>query len=197
MKYQRLLALALIVSASVGAALLAEATGGLTGIRQLEPLTLDIRQRTTPESFQNDPEGLNRESEIVLILFDSLSVEDWPYLMPYPRAKLAELVEAVSAAGARTIGIDVYLDKLWTAIPEQIEGDRRLRAAIAAAGNVILVAPTPITEAGPLLAPPDPFFALRTWPQTSERPTCPRRLKRFVTPRSRSAQEKDWSRVSP
>ena len=159
MKYQRLLALALIVSASVVVALLAEVTGGLTGIRQLEPLTLDIRQRTTPESFQNDAEGLNRQSEIVLILFDSLSVVEWPYLMPYPRARLAELVEALSAAGARTIGIDVFLDRLYEGIPEQIEGDRRLRAAMVAAGNVILAAPTPITEAGPVLAPPHIFFA--------------------------------------
>ena len=107
MKYQRPLALALIGLASVGTARLAEVTGGLTGFRQLEPRTLDIRQRTTPESFQNDPEGLNRESEIVLILFDSLSADQWPYLVPYPRARLAELVEAVSGAGARTIGMDV------------------------------------------------------------------------------------------
>ena len=146
MKYQRLLALALIVLASVGAALLAEVTGGLTGIRQLEPLTLDIRQRTTPESFQDDSEGLNRESEIVLILFDSLSVEQWPYLVPFPRVVLAGLVEAVAGAGARTIGLDVYLDRLYEFTPEQIDGDRRLRAAIAAAGNVILAAPTPFTE---------------------------------------------------
>ena len=159
MKYQRLLALSLIVLASVGAARLAEVTGGLTGIRQLEPLTLDIRQRTTPESFQDDSEGLNRESEIVLILFDSLSVEQWPYLVPFPRAVLAELVEAVSGAGARTIGIDVFLDRLYESTPEQIDGDRRLRAAIAAAGNVILAAPTPLTEAGPMLAQPHRFFA--------------------------------------
>ena len=156
MKYQRLLALGLIVLASVAAA---DVTGGLTGIRQLEPLTLDIRQRASPESFQSTAEGLNRESEIVLILFDSLSVDTWPYLMPYPRAVLAELVEAVSAAGARTIGMDVYLDRLLVSSPDQVAEDHRLRAAIQAAGNVVLVAPTPVTAAGPMLAPPHPFFA--------------------------------------
>jgi len=107
----RLLALAFIVVASAGVAVLLRAGGGLTGVDQLERRTLDWRQTTTMESFQ--PGRGQRGSEIVLLLFDSLTVADWPYLSPFPRAALAELVDAVAAAGARTIGLDVYLDRRY------------------------------------------------------------------------------------
>ncbi|MDH5761232.1 MAG: adenylate/guanylate cyclase domain-containing protein [Gemmatimonadota bacterium] len=158
---RRRVALASIV---VGAALVswwAGRTGGLTGVDALESMTLDWRQTTTAESFV--PEAGSRESEIVLVLFDEYSVMDsldgWPYLSPFPRAHLAEIVEALSSAGARTIGLDVYLDRRYPALDALDGGDGLLRDAISRAGNVILVAPVARTDSGPVLDAPHPFFA--------------------------------------
>jgi CHASE2 domain-containing sensor protein len=119
-KHRRLGALLLIVTGAVGIASLLDAAGGLTGVRQFEDFTLDLRQQTTPESFQ---EGRGeRTSEIRLVLFDEYSVMDpvdgWPWIAPFPRAHLAELVDALSAAGARTIGVDVFLDRLFPGLNE-------------------------------------------------------------------------------
>ncbi|MFQ5536467.1 MAG: CHASE2 domain-containing protein [Gemmatimonadota bacterium] len=157
MTSKRLLAFAVIAAAAVGVARVADVFGGLTGVRDLELRTLDWRQTTTAESFQA---GIGeRESDIVLVLFDSLSVEEWPYLVPFPRTVLAELIDAVSMAGARTIGLDVYLDRLYRATPEQAAADTLLRDAMARAGNVILVGPVIQTDSGPVVGQPHPFFA--------------------------------------
>ena len=108
---KRLLALTLVVLASVGLTLLAWWGGNLTGVTALEDKTLDWRQNTTTESFQA---GVGTESsDVVLVLFDSLSVAQWPYLVPFPREVLADLINSVSEAGARTIGLDVYLDRRY------------------------------------------------------------------------------------
>ena len=160
-KYRRSLALALIVGGAVALASLLEAAGGLTGVRQFEDFTLDLRQQTTPESFQ--PGRGERESEIALVLFDELSVMDpvdgWHWISPFPRAHLAELIDALSAAGARTIGLDVFVDQLYPGLNEIDGGDDLLRAAIERAGNVILVTPIQPTDSGPIISPPHPHFA--------------------------------------
>lgn len=155
---RRLVALALIVVASVGLALLlGDVLGGLTGIRSFEDFTLDLRQQTTPVSFQ---EGrAERESEIVLVLFDELTFEEAPWVSPFPRTHLAELVDAAAAAGARTIGVDVYLDALFPRLNEIDGGNDLLRDAMARAGNVILASPVEETDSGFVAVPPHPFFA--------------------------------------
>ena len=160
-KYGRFLALGLIVTSSVALALVLEAAGGLTGVRQFEDFTLDLRQQTTPESLQ--PGLGERESDVVLVLFDQHTVMDpvsgWDWISPFPRSHLAAVIDALSTAGARTIGVDVFLDRLYPGLNEIDGGDDLLRAAIERAGNVILVAPVEQTEAGPSVEPPHPFFA--------------------------------------
>ena len=160
-RYARALALTLIVSASVALAAALDAAGGATGVRQFEDFTLDLRQQTTPESFQ--PGLGERESEVVLVLFDEYTVMDpetgWPWISPFPRAHLAELIDALSAAGARTIGVDVFLDRLFPGLNEIDGGDDLLHDAIERAGNVILVTPVQQTDEGPVTRPPHPYFA--------------------------------------
>ncbi|HET9947581.1 MAG TPA: adenylate/guanylate cyclase domain-containing protein [Longimicrobiales bacterium] len=146
-------------AAALAAAL--DAAGELTGLARFEDFTLDLRQQTTPESFQPGRGG--RESEIALVLFDAYTVMDpvdgWPWISPFPRAHLAELVDALAAAGARTIGLDVYLDRLYPGLTAIDHGDDLLRAAIERAGNVILVTPVELTDSGPVSRPPHPWFA--------------------------------------
>ncbi|MGD8288498.1 MAG: adenylate/guanylate cyclase domain-containing protein, partial [Gemmatimonadota bacterium] len=154
-------ALGLLVVASVALALAFDAAGTLTGLRQFEDLSLDLRQQTTAESFQA---GVGeRESQVVLVLFDEHTVMDpetgWPWISPFPRSHLAALVDALSSAGARTIGLDVFLDRVYPDLNEFDQGDDLLRAAIERAGNVILVSPVTQTDQGPVESPPHPFFA--------------------------------------
>jgi class 3 adenylate cyclase/CHASE2 domain-containing sensor protein len=157
-KRRRALALGLVVA---GSALLAWLTGdvlgGLTGVRSFEDFTLDLRQRTTPESFQAG-RG-ERTSEIVLVLFDELSFLESPWISPFPRAHLAELVDAVAGAGATTIGVDVYLDQPFERLNELDGGNDALRAAIERAGNVVLVSPVQRSDSGWVSTHPHPFFA--------------------------------------
>jgi class 3 adenylate cyclase/CHASE2 domain-containing sensor protein len=155
---RRATALGLIVVGSAALAwLLGDLLGGLTGVRSFEDFTLDLRQRTTPESFQ--PGRGERESEIVLVLFDELSFEESPWLSPFPRTHLAELVDAVAGAGANTIGVDVYLDQLFERLNEIDGGNDALRDAVARAGNVVLVSPVQQTDSSWVTAPPHPYFA--------------------------------------
>ncbi|MEQ1856576.1 MAG: adenylate/guanylate cyclase domain-containing protein [Longimicrobiales bacterium] len=160
-KYRRPAAYALIVASAVVLAAALDAAGSLTGLRGFEDFTLDLRQQTTPESFQSGQGP--RRSDVALVLFDEYSVMDtldgWDWISPFPRAHLADLVDALSAAGARTIGVDVYLDRLYPGLNEIDQGDERLRDAIARAGNVVLVTPVAQTDSGPVVTPPHRYFA--------------------------------------
>jgi adenylate cyclase len=148
--------IALLIAA--GAGLLAFALGTLQAfegsVGQLEYQTIDMRMRSS--------RNVNADStDVRLVLFDSAFVNEWPYLSPFPRAALASLIDAASQAGAKAIGLDVYLDRRYTQMPEMVEGDVKLRAAIERAGNVVLVAPTvydSISKKQTFL-PPDPYFA--------------------------------------
>lgn len=158
MKYQRLLVFVLIVVGSTGLTLLARRFEAITGVGDLRAKTMDWRQRTTPESFQGLSEG-DRESEVVIVFFDEMSVEGWPYEQPFPRVHIAEVVDALAAAGARTIGLDVFLERRYPVLNDMDSGDDLLRAAIQRAGNVILVTPVEQTEEGPIIGEVDPYFA--------------------------------------
>lgn len=151
--------LAFLLIALVSAAL-ADALGryGGLGLDGLEIQTEGWRQQTTAQD--RGPESEN-PSEVVLVFFDEDATAEWPYYSPYPREVLAELVEALTSAGARGIGLDVYLGELSR--DDRNNGDDRLAAAIEAAGNVILVAPTIVTDSGPVLAQPHPKFAESAW----------------------------------
>ncbi len=160
MKWQRLLAfaMALLVAVTLGLLHQDDALGRLTGAERLELWTLDWRQRLARQNRQAGLEGAE-ESEIVLVFLDEASVEGWDCLSPFPRPVLANLIQSLSGAGARTIGLDVYLDRLWAGLNSRERGDDLLRDAIEQAGNVILVAPARETETGRTLALPHPFFA--------------------------------------
>jgi len=156
----RIAALALISLAAVALALLfGDVLGGVTGLAGFENFTLDQRQRTTTESFQ--PDIGERESDVIMVLFDELTLEDIsaPWITPFPRAHLAQLVDAMSAAGARTIGIDVFLADLHENLNQIDGGNDLLRDAMERAGNVVLVTPVEVTDSGTFSRPPHPFFA--------------------------------------
>jgi adenylate cyclase len=124
-------------------------------VGQIEYATIDMRTRSVSRA---DAE----KSQVRLVLFDSSYIASWPYLSPFPRAALATLIDAASAAGAKAIGLDVYLDRRYPALDRIDSGDVKLRKAIQRAGNVILVAPTVAiegTNAVRELLPPDPYFA--------------------------------------
>ena len=99
---------AVVVAAVAGAVL--GSRYDLTGLEELELLTLDRRQRF----FSDELRAASDDNQIVLVLFDSTEVRDWPYLSPFPRPVLAELIRSLSAAGARTIGLDVYLIRSYS-----------------------------------------------------------------------------------
>ncbi|MEX2528769.1 MAG: CHASE2 domain-containing protein [Gemmatimonadota bacterium] len=156
MKAGRLAVLVLMVIMGAGVGLLTETegVGRVTGLEVIRLQALDLRQRIAGESIRDREES----QEIVLVLFDSASVRDWPYLSPFPRPFLAELLESLADAGARTIGLDVYLGDLFPVLNELDGGDDRLEAALEHAGNVILVTPLEERDGIPQLALPHPRF---------------------------------------
>ncbi len=154
MKLSRAGVLGAIVVAAGAVAALGSRYGNVSGLEELELLTLDYRQ----EVFADRLRATSDENRIVLVLFDSTAVRSWPYLSPFPRPVLAELIRSISAAGAGTIGLDVYLEQTYEVLNAMDGGDDLLRDAIRAAGNVVLVAPTESTNRGSRLVPPDPFF---------------------------------------
>lgn len=154
MKLRRVGVLGAIILAAVSLALLGSRFGTLTGLEELELLTLDRRQLF----FADELRAARDDNQIVLVLFDSMAVRDWPYLSPFPRPVLAELITSLSAAGARTIGLDVNLDRTFARLNAMDGGDDLLRDAIQAAGNVVLGALTESTDEGSRLVFPDPFF---------------------------------------
>lgn len=155
MKPRRLLHLASIVLASVGTVALADRYADFTGLDALERETLDRRQIAAYEDGR--PEA--RESPVVLVLFDEDDTESWPYLSPFPRAVLADVVRAISEAGARTIGLDVFLERPYPALNRMDGGDDRLREAMEAAGNVVLPAPALATDSGRFVRSPHRSFS--------------------------------------
>lgn len=123
--------------------------------RLLEPLeltTLDWRVQ-----FASEPQP-ERDS-LTLVLLDTVSLRDWPYHSPVPRAVLATLVDSLSAAGARTIVLDVLLDRHHPESDLFGSGDAQLREAMRRAGDVVLAAKTAETNAGRILVRPHPYFA--------------------------------------
>lgn len=129
--------------------------GGLTGLGDLEILAQDFRQRGSIETRSGEDD---RATEIVLVFFDPESVAEWPYIEPFPRAVLADLVEAVTDAGAAAIGLDVFLGDTLPALNAIDQGDQRLRAAIERAGNVVIVSGTEFDGGAPRLTAPHPYF---------------------------------------
>jgi len=129
--------------------------GGLTGLERIEILAQDFRQRARIESRSGEGD---RSTEVAIVFFDAEATAEWPWREPFPRSVLAGLIDALADAGAATIGLDVWLAEQNPELNAIDQGDDLLQAAIERAGNVVLVAPTEFTAAGPVLQRPDPFF---------------------------------------
>jgi adenylate cyclase len=119
-----------------------------SAVEQIEAQLLDLRFRLRPEAPPSD--------EIVLVLIDDASIREvgrWPW----SRAVIAEGLERLAEAGARTIGIDLlFAEAEPSAVPEgvrdrlrqalgqlgslldSLSGDSELAAGMRAAGNVVL-----------------------------------------------------------
>lgn len=152
MQLRRLLiALLIAVGATTVGYILTTAQAFEKLLGQAEYTTIDYRMRSSIKAKRDS-------TDVVLVLFDSASVEQWPYLSPFPRAMLATLIDGLAASGARAIGLDVFLDRQYPELNALDSGDVKLRAAIARAGNVILVGPT-TTDTPRVFLPPDTFFA--------------------------------------
>ena len=82
MKWKRVGILALIMLGSGSVAQLADRYGTLTGVEDLELLTLDLRQRAASEQLRRTRGG----TEVVLVFFDQAASESWNWLSPFPRA---------------------------------------------------------------------------------------------------------------
>ena len=156
MRWRRGSALGLITLSAASLAQLSDLYGNLTGVEDLELVTLDRRQQAASRQLRR----IEGRTEVVVVFFDEEAAKDWDYLSPCYRPHLADLINAVSFAGARTIGLDVYLDRRWDELNRMDGGDDRLHQALADAGNVILVSLVVDSEDGQsrVLARPDPYF---------------------------------------
>ena len=157
MKWKRAGVLGLITLGATSVAQVADRYGSLTQVEDLELVTLDRRQQAASRQLRR----VEGQTEVVIVFFDEEAASDWNYLSPFYRPHLADLINAVSFAGAKTIGLDVYLDRRWDALNAMDGGDDRLHQALADAGNVILVSLVVDSEDGEskVLARPDPYFA--------------------------------------
>ena len=131
-----------------------------TNVQVFDAVFGAVEKKTVDYRLNNnvhDTTGI--KGPVSMIMFDTASIKDLPYLMPFPRAVLADLVTAASLNGARAIGLDVFLDRRYPELSERDNGDERLRDAIAKAGNVVLVAPTIGSDSVRHIIRPDPYFA--------------------------------------
>ncbi len=120
--FSGLLVVLAVVALYLGAA-------GAPSLRAIEAQTLDWRFRLRGPL----PPG----PETVLVLIDDRSIAalgGWPI----SRADIATAVRAIAADGARVIALDFLFADARPDAPGEAEADRRLTAAIAEAGNVIV-----------------------------------------------------------
>ena len=122
MKWKRAGVLGLITLGATSVAQVADRYGSLTQVEDLELVTLDRRQQAASRQLRR----VEGQTEVVIVFFDEEAASDWNYLSPFYRPHLADLINAVSFAGAKTIGLDVYLDRRWDALNAMDGGDDRL-----------------------------------------------------------------------
>lgn len=147
------------ILAGVAALLAAGVAYGLTHLQFFDPIFGQAEDRTLAWRQRSVASEPRDSSEIRLVLLDEESAESAPYISPFPRGVLADVIEVASAFGADAIGLDVYLQRRYPELDPVGGGDERLRAAIERAGNVILAAPLAQTDTGWVTEPPDPYFA--------------------------------------
>ena len=148
--------LAVAVAIGAGAALLALA---LANVWLPGKLAGEVEERTQDWRMRSVPRRDRQTSPVVLVFFDSSAVRSWPYEVPFPRAAIAQVVDIVSGAGARAIGLDVHLERRYPELNRLDGGDDRLREAIRRAGNVVLATGTEQRGGERTVLPVDTFFA--------------------------------------
>jgi adenylate cyclase len=152
MKFRRHLVALAIAAGSAGIAY------ALANVQIFDAVFGEVERKTLDYRL-NNAMGSAEKGPISMVMFDTASIRDLPYLMPFPRGVLADLINAASANGAKAIGLDVFLDRRYPELSEKDNGDARLRDAIEKAGNVVLVAPTQGSDSVRHLVRPDPYFA--------------------------------------
>ncbi|MFH1570088.1 MAG: adenylate/guanylate cyclase domain-containing protein [Gemmatimonadota bacterium] len=131
--------LAAAVMVTAAAALVAWLTGSVTLVRTLEGRTLDWR------FLFRGPTAAGVADIVVILVEEEAGL---PYWSPIPREHLAQVISHLGQA--RLVGLDILLDK-----PSfDQEGDRHLRDALRAAGNVVAV--SYLADGAEHL--PDPYF---------------------------------------
>jgi adenylate cyclase len=148
-----------VTVAAVIAVVSAMGAYALTTVQFFDPIFGYAEDRTLGWRQRSVVENPREASEIRLVLLDEASAEAAPYMSPFPRNVLADLIEVASAFGADAIGLDVFFQRRYPELEQVFGGDERLRAAIERAGNVVLAAPLVQTDSGWVARPPDPYFA--------------------------------------
>ncbi|MDX1674662.1 MAG: adenylate/guanylate cyclase domain-containing protein [Longimicrobiales bacterium] len=132
---------------------------GLTHLQFFDPIFGQAEDRTLAWRQRSVATYPRDSSRIRLVLLDEESAESAPYISPFPRGVLADIIDVAAGFGADAISLDVYLERRYPELDPVGGGDQRLRAAIAKAGNVVLAAPLTQTDSGWVANPPDPYFA--------------------------------------
>ncbi len=118
-----------MVSASVAilACLLAIVFSNWSPIETLENKTIDWRLRFRLPNFEAG-------KEVAVVLIDDAALDVYPYRSPVPRDLLAKLIDVLSEAGVKRIGLDVFLkDLTWE------DEDEALAESLRANGRTTLV----------------------------------------------------------
>ena len=132
---------------------------GLTHLQFFDPIFGQAEDRTLAWRQRSVATQPRDSSQIRLVLLDEESAEAAPYISPFPRGVLADIIEVASAFGADAIALDVYLQRRYPELEPVGGGDERLRAAIEEAGNVVLAAELTQTDSGWVAEPLAPYFA--------------------------------------
>ncbi len=107
----------------------------LTLIFRIIPAIQTLELKTIDWRFQWRGPIPVKDSPIVIVTIDDQSFESLPDRWPWPRYYYAHVIENLTRAGARVIGLDVTLD-----VPDKYgaESDRQLAEALRASGKVVL-----------------------------------------------------------
>ena len=107
----------------------------LTLIFRIIPAIQTVELKTIDWRFQWRGPLPVKDSPIVIVTIDDQSFESLPDRWPWPRSYYAHIIENLTRAGARVIGLDVTLD-----VPDKYgeESDRQLAQALRSSGKAVL-----------------------------------------------------------
>ncbi len=107
----------------------------LTLVIQLIPVIRTVELKTIDWRFEWRGPLSVEESPLVLVTIDDQSFESLPDRWPWPRAYYAQVIQNLTRAGAKVIGVDVILD-----VPDYLnpQSDVRLAEVIRNSDRVVL-----------------------------------------------------------